>query len=234
MLSLYCYIYYRKDGTTPFYVGKGVKSRVFSISKHNKWVRNIFKHDDKENIKIELIECKNEKRAFELEKRWIAIFRADGYTLCNFTDGGEGRLGLKHSQETIQKMKKPKKDTKNMKYKKSELAKINMAKAQIGRKQSEQTKEKLRKINTGKKLSEETKLKAAKAGLGRFVSEETKNKHREAQRGELGNNARLTWDIIRKIRTLYATGTPQKILCEQFKLSATHIYNIVNNNRWKE
>ena len=45
------------------------------------------------------------KESEALEIYYIAKYRAEGYNLVNDTDGGEGNLGLKQSEETVLKRK---------------------------------------------------------------------------------------------------------------------------------
>ncbi len=150
----YCYIYYRKDGITPFYVGKGTKSRIINFANHSCWVKNILDKDGRKNIKIEIIECKDEQDAFKLENRWICIFKADGYSLCNLTEGGGGISGYSHSITAKQKI------SQFNKGKKLTLAqKQAVAEARTGKKASEITRERLSLSHLGNKPSEETKRK---------------------------------------------------------------------------
>ena len=166
----YCYIYYR-DNNTPFYVGKGLRPRVYNISNHNKWVCRIFKTVGRKNIRIELIEAKNEEHSFQLERHWISVFRADGYVLCNMTDGGEGLSGYTQTQEAKKKISKA-----NLGKHRSNEARERMSKAATGKLISIETRQKISKSNTGKTVSEETKKKMSIASLGKPKSEEHKQK----------------------------------------------------------
>lgn len=154
--QFYCYIYYRKNKTTPFYVGKGKGNRAYKLNDHNIWVRNIVEKDGKENINIEIIKCNDEKSAFNLEIRWIAIFKSDGYILCNKTDGGDGVSGYKQSEEHKSKISKA---HKGKKLSEEHKAKLSISGKGYGQALSEETKLKISKANKGKKRSEETKRK---------------------------------------------------------------------------
>jgi hypothetical protein len=88
------YIHRRPDGS-PFYVGKGTRRRAidFSPSRRTVWHRNVVAKHGRENIRVQVIPCVCEAEAFALERVHIAIARADGSTLANLTDGGEGASG---------------------------------------------------------------------------------------------------------------------------------------------
>jgi len=205
--EFYCYIYYRADA--PFYVGKGSKKRAQDFKHHNKWVKSIFNKDGKENIKIELIECKDEQEAFELEKRWIAVFRSDGYVLCNFTDGGEGTFGRiisKNERKIISKRMKNNKIWLGKTHSKETKQKMSIA--AIGKIYSEETKQKIGRASKGRKHTEEakkemslqrsgenhplygkhhsekSKIKMSKSAIGRSMSEDTKNKLSKINKGK--------------------------------------------------
>jgi hypothetical protein len=129
----------------------------------------------------------------------------DGY---NMTAGGDGCNGLKHSDETKQKLREI---SKNM----SEETKKKIGDAHRGRKQceehirngvearkgykhSEETKQKIGKSNKGSVswnkggiCSEETKLKMSKSQKGKEKSEEHKRKIGESQKGRVPWNKGL-------------------------------------------
>ena len=158
----YVYAYLRQDGT-PYYVGKGQADRAWQKHRNHK-----VPADDK----IVILESNlTEIDAFRLEKEYIAKYgRKDLGTgvLRNMTDGGDGIMGHKHSEETKKKIA---------------LARIGKP-TNLGKKMSEEQKEKLRQANLGKKVSTKTgeKISAAKKGKPEKPrSEETKVKMRASQ-----------------------------------------------------
>ena len=158
----YVYAYLREDGT-PYYIGKGQDNRAWQKHKHHK-VPTV--------DKIIILESNlAEIDAFRLEKEYIAKYgRKDLGTgiLRNMTDGGDGIMGHKHSEET-----------------KKKIALARMGKpTNRGKKMSEEQKEKLRKANLGKKVPAEigAKISAAKKGKpGKPRSLETRAKMIAAQ-----------------------------------------------------
>jgi len=100
-LPIGVYIHSKPDGT-PFYVGKGNKYRMGGFHGRNKWHQKIVKKYGKLNIIKNHIECSSADIAFDLERGLIKTMRANGYTLCNLTDGGEGVKGYVPTQEAVQ------------------------------------------------------------------------------------------------------------------------------------
>lgn len=136
----YLYEHKRLDSGEIFYVGVGLtddpkyKRAYTSNGRNNAWRNIINKVDYEVNIIIEGLTIED---AFKKEVELIASYgRKDiGHgTLVNFTNGGDGVLGLVHSMESRKKM----------------------SEAHTGKKLSDETKEKIRKAFTGKKHSPES------------------------------------------------------------------------------
>lgn len=104
------YRHIRLDINKPFYIGIGEKEdRAYSKRSRNKHWHNIAKTGYKTEIMLDNLTW---EEACEKEKEFIAIYgRSDLKlgTLCNWTDGGEGSLNCKHSEETKQKISNSKK-----------------------------------------------------------------------------------------------------------------------------
>lgn len=106
MGNYYIYRHIRLDKNEVFYIGIGTKNRFNSKFSRNKYWYNITKKTEwvSEIILNEL----PRKIAEEKEIEFISIYgRKDlnNGTLCNLTSGGTGGLGLKHTEETKNKMK---------------------------------------------------------------------------------------------------------------------------------
>jgi hypothetical protein len=99
----------------PFYVGKGSNSGRIDVhlrgpgnNNHKKNLIAKIKRSGLEPIRFKLYEGITECSANRLERYYIAkIGRADRRQgpLTNMTDGGEGVLGYRHTENTIQKIK---------------------------------------------------------------------------------------------------------------------------------
>ena len=98
----YTYAYLRED-RTPYYIGKGCGKRAYRQLNHN------VKTPPKDRILILKNKITNED-AKKHEKYMIAVFgRKNNGTgiLRNLTDGGEGVSGLKQTEQSREKMRKP-------------------------------------------------------------------------------------------------------------------------------
>lgn len=107
----YTYAYLRKD-RTPYYIGKGVRSRLYSSN------RTIKKPNDRTRI-IFLKQNLTEAEAFKHEIYMIAVFgRKDLGTgiLHNRTNGGEGSSGVLRSDEYKKKLSERTKGRNNPNY----------------------------------------------------------------------------------------------------------------------
>jgi hypothetical protein len=149
MKQFYVYIHKKPDGT-PFYVGKSGTQRHKSIwRKHNPHHTNIVKKYGPDNIIVELIACRSESEAFDLEKIYIKQLKEAGYILCNLTDGGEGVGGYKRTEaEKLANGKRKKGNTYRRGSTHTEEAKEKNRQAHLGKKDTAQTIEKRRKAIT--------------------------------------------------------------------------------------
>lgn len=175
MAEFYAYIYYRKDGVTPFYVGKGKGHRYLQFSAHNKWCQRIIHKEGRDNIKVEVIPCQTEKEAFDWECLLITQLRMF-FVLCNFTEGGEGCAGRKLSKETRSKI----------------------AESHKGIIPSEQTKSRISITLKGIPLSKERKEKMAISRIGRYCSAQTREKLSHSLRGNKNTLGHLKSEEHRK------------------------------------
>jgi hypothetical protein len=220
----YLYRHIRLDKNVPFYIGIGIDnsySRANSKkSRNDHWnkiinktdyeVEILFEHDDYDFIK-------------EKEIEFIALHgRSDlGLgTLCNLTNGGDGCLGLVHSDEAKLKMSIPNK----------------------GKIISEEQRRKVSEFHKGKVTSEETKRKMSEAAMGeknhmygKKISEETRQKKiKSAKRGSENTSSKLNEQDVLKIRELHLT---KKYTCKKlsnmYNVSTNNIYSILKRNSWK-
>lgn len=96
------------------YVGRTIQTLPNRLKKHLKaddkthrvnWIKSL--HNKGFEPKIELIcETNTFDDCCELERFYILKYKKLGFKLVNMTDGGDGSIGFKHSDETIIKLKK--------------------------------------------------------------------------------------------------------------------------------
>lgn len=163
------------------YVGKTVQSLNYRLACHiyqtkryrhhnSSWIKSLLKL----NLRpiIEELDEVDESKWVETEIYWIAQLKAWGFKLNNHGKGGEGIIGLKHTDEAKEKMSKAHKGRipwnkgKINCFSKSTIEKLSL-KAK-GRLHSNEIKKKLSELNKGKKLSQETKEKLKESTLAQF------------------------------------------------------------------
>lgn len=217
MACLYRHI--RKDSNTPFYVGIGVSTqRAYSKTHRNAhWKSIVAKTDYRVDILFDEIEYEEAK---EKEREFIALYKRkeDGGYLCNITLGGDGVLGIKHTDEARLKMGAPNK----------------------GKTLSDWHKQRISEFQKGKKHSEESKKKMSDSALGernhRYgvkASEETKTKMKQsAHRGENNVSSKLTESDVLQIRKLYSEKNSSRKLAKIFNVTKNVILSIINKKTW--
>ena len=103
-MEFYSYLWLREDGT-PYYAGKGTGKRAYIRGSHHL-------RPPKDKARIIIFPQASEADAIQSEKDLIVLFgRKDLGTgiLRNFTDGGDGVSGLKHSEDAKRRMSNAKK-----------------------------------------------------------------------------------------------------------------------------
>ena len=191
------YRHIRLDKNEPFYIGIGkTEKRAYEKIKRNKFWHNII---DKTNYEVEILfDNLSWEDAGEKEKEFIKLYgKRNNKTgiLVNITDGGGGKLGTKHTEESKRKISEESKNRKRTPRSDETKAKLRLANlgkigSHTGFKHTEETKQKLRELNLGKvgpnkgnHMSEETKFKLSKSKIGKpskkkgiLLSEEVKKK----------------------------------------------------------
>lgn len=213
----YLYRHIRTDSNVPFYIGIGESiNRAYSVTHRNKhWLSIVGKTSYEVDILFDDITYEFAK---EKEKEFIELYKRkeDGGTLCNITKGGDGVLGLKHTEEARKKMGEPNK----------------------GKIISEWHRKKISEFHTGRFHSEESKRKMSEKAkgksIGRKASEETKLKMiASAKRGENSCISKFKNNNILEIRKLSAEGISQRKIANLFKVAKYSIHCIVNRKTWK-
>lgn len=213
----YLYRHIRTDSNVPFYIGIGKDiNRAYSVTHRNKhWGSIVGKTSYEIDILFDDITYEFAK---EKEKEFIELYKRkeDGGTLCNITKGGDGVLGLSHTEEAKKKMGEPNRGKTISEWHKKRISELH-----TGRFHSEETK---------KKMSESAKGKS----IGRKVSEETKlNMVASAKRGENSYISKFKNNDILEIRKLSAEGISQRKIAIKFNVSKNAVASIVNKITWK-
>lgn len=73
-----------------------------------------------------------------------------------------------------------------------------------------------------------------KSQNGRDAWNRNRNAWGNRSAGEDSPNAKLTWEEVKQIRSMYAEGTRQTTLAEQFDVSQARISKIVRGEGWRE
>ena len=176
------------------YIGKTIKTLKQRIKGHisskilTHFRKSILKNGI-DNFKWEVLcELDNIDDLNEMEMFCIEIFdsKNNGY---NMTDGGDGGIGYKHTEEAIQLMKcRDVKGTPHTTEHKIYISEIMKDKNKnfgvdnnfYGKQHTNESKDKMSISKLGKKLSQEHKINISKSIVGRVHSEETKQKIRNS------------------------------------------------------
>jgi uncharacterized protein YerC len=137
------YVHQKADDGTIFYVGKGRRWRENQKHNRNKhWSRVVAKHGFKVCVVASNL---TNKDACAFEKLIISKLNID--TLTNYTIGGEGAEGYKHTEKSKEKMK-GRKLSEEHKKKLSESKLQKPTKYWLNKKRYQETINKIKKFNT--------------------------------------------------------------------------------------
>lgn len=201
----------------PRYVGQTSRTPKMRFKEHckilsrprlpvQKWIKKLDQIGLLKELKIAILEEVSEEEWKNKEMFWIKNYK-NKYNLLNITEGGEGVVGYKHSQETRKKIKEKRatqtfseetrrkfslahignQSAKGIHYKRNpgDLKKTWETRRRQGNdKSTEETRKKLSESHKGIYPSKETRRKLSESHKGHTVSEETRKKIGDSQRGE--------------------------------------------------
>lgn len=156
-------------------------------------------------IMIIIEEC-DESDWAERETYWIRWYRKDGCSLVNATDGGEGTLGYKHSNEARKVI--------------SDRAKVLYAGTGNPMYGKNHTKETILKISAAKRNPSEE--------LRKRLSES----HKGLNLGENHPNAKLTEHKVRDIRYFLSFNIPAREIADMYEVERITISKIKTGSNW--
>jgi len=217
----YVYRHVRLDKNEPFYIGIGKdEHRAHSDKNRNiHWKNIVSKTEYRVDILFDDLDYEEAK---EKEMEFIHIYgRIDlnEGTLCNLTDGGEGCLGLKHSEEARKKMGAP-----NIGKVISKKHREVISKFHKGKKHTEEYKRLMSEIMTGEKNHM----------YGKKISEWHKQKISESSSGSKNKSSKLTEEDVLEIRNLYSEGNEShRSLARKYRVAKGNITSILNRKTWK-
>lgn len=174
------YRHIRLDTRQPFYIGIGVnEARAYSKKGRNKHWCNIV---NKCGYEVQILFDDLDYEVAKLKEiEFITLYgryNISNGLLCNLTDGGNGSLGYKPTEEALLKISKTSKGRVKSKEQ------IDKWKQNMSFTKSKETKEKIRQTLLGKKHTEKRKENQRKAQLGKTLSDETKQKLRDYWTGK--------------------------------------------------
>lgn len=201
----YVYAHLSSDGM-PFYIGKGYGRRHLITRRRNPHhTRCLAKHGLESLI---LYDGLGESDAMLMEMHVIAEIRRQGTVLANYTDGGQGSSGYKHTPEALEKMRiastgrTPSQESiakclvTRAGYRHPEEVKGKISRAHQGKVFSLESRQKMsasqkemaaspgyKNPRAGVTLSDATKEKLRLANLGKTIGQETRRKMSEALKG---------------------------------------------------
>jgi len=161
----------RRDHIQPSNYNKQPFNRVLQNNLNRYEYKEIFVFDEISQTELN-----------QLEMQQIALFNPK----FNFTKGGEGMLGYKHSLESRRKMSEACKGRKIGPL--SEEHRRKISESNKGKKHSKEARRKMSEYWTGRKrgpMSDETRKKISKANKGRTISEEWRKKISEGHKGSI-------------------------------------------------
>ncbi len=214
------YRHIRTDLNIPFYIGIGkeVARAYCKVNRNQHWKNIVGKTSYDVHI---LFDDVSYEFAKEKEKEFIELYKRkeDGGILCNITKGGDGVLGIRHTEEARKKMGEPNK----------------------GKTISDWHRQRISEFHKGKKHSEEFKAKMSENFMGeknhRYgvkASEETRKKMSEsAIKGEGHQFSKLKQSDVLEIRRLSSEGMSQRKIGKKFNVTKTAISHILKGLTWK-
>jgi len=187
----YVYEHIRNDTNEIFYVGKGSGDRCYKKIGRNQHWHNIVNYAGF-TVRM-IVEDISEDLALELEIELIKELRELGIPLVNYTDGGDGVSGYKHTDEARARMSEKRTGVKRKPFSEETLAKMSEVhrgsnNPMYGKEFTNEHRARLVISAKAKVFTDKHRANLSKAQIGRKVSEETRKKISEAGKGRQSPN----------------------------------------------
>ncbi len=180
-----------------------------------------------EQTPVILAVCRTEQDALQTEVEMIALARLCGEPLTNYTDGGEGATGHRHSLESRAKM--------------SAKQSVRTKQPHLGHRHTTETRRQISETKMGSipwnrgvaMWSEADRQRISFEMKNRIVSDGTRQKMSAARIGEKNVNARLTESVVREMRLRNARGETGQDLAHEFGVSHSSACRAIKGETWK-
>ena len=168
------------------YVGQDSKNNSNYFGSGKYLISSIKKYG-KENFKKEIIcECNSDEELNEKEKYWIEALNCKVPNGYNISNGGDGVVGRKHTEEEKVQMRERMKGNKySLGFKCREETKEKLRIKSTGKIHSIETRNKISEKNKGIKFTNEHNLKVSNKLKGRVISKEWREKISEGNKGKI-------------------------------------------------
>lgn len=168
----FVYRHIRLDNGNPFYIGIGKsEARAYSTKGRSKFWQRIV---DKCGYEVEILFNDLDYEQAKLKEQEFILLYGRANTcnglLCNLTDGGDGSLGYKPTEEALLKI------SNTSKGRVKSVEQIEKWKSKMNFTKSDETKEKIRQSLLNKPHTEERKANQSKAHIGKKLSDSAKLK----------------------------------------------------------
>lgn len=219
------------------YIGQTTKPLTVRLRGHRSEARSLRKSQPIhhaiakygwDNFTAEILEECEEADLDMSERFWIRTYNSLAPNGYNLDSGGSSQK--RRSEDTKQKLR-----VANLGRKQTAEACERRSESLRGRTRTPAECAAISAGRKGLKPTEEARANMSASQRRKApASAATRAKMSLGRRGELGNNCRLSWEIVRKIRTECANGRSQKEVGLEHGLHQGTVSNIVRNKTWVE
>lgn len=219
------------------------KDNTYKTKNHRcNWLRK-----NLNDVKIILIEDDifNWNITKEREIYWISYYRQSGIKLVNSTNGGDGSLGVKMTEENKEHLRQINTGKKASKETRQKMSEVRRGENNPFSKLTENDVIEIRRLIQNKELSRNEiakKFNISKCSVNgiiigrswKFSKGDIQKRQSKSQQGEKNPRAKVTESDVIEIRRLYSNKEMSlKNIAKQFNVSSGCISKIIHRIRWK-